>query len=76
MTNPREVFYGDVLGTFGTEAASRTQSQSLLSFQSPSGPACYTDETYRGRRVYIHTKLDKALPPFLQNEFVEYSGVT
>lgn len=47
----------------------------MLSFNSPAGPVHYQDAVYNGRRVYLHTTQDQALPPFAQDLFVEGSGV-
>lgn len=47
-----------------------------MSFNSPSGPVYYADAAYNGRRVYLHTNQDHALPPFAQDMFVGDSGAT
>lgn len=47
-----------------------------MSFNSPSGPVHYQDAAYDGRRVYLHTTQDQALPPFAQDLFVSGSGTT
>ena len=75
MFDPKKIFYADVSDTLGTEAANQIYPQSLLSFNSPSGPVCYQDPAYNGRRVYMHTKEDQALPPLAQDMFVKDSGV-
>ena len=46
-----------------------------MSFNSPAGPVNYPDAAYNGRRVYLHTTQDQALPPFAQDLFVSGSGV-
>ena len=45
-----------------------------MSFNSPAGPVYYQDAAYNGRRVYLHTTQDQALPPFAQDLFVKDSG--
>ncbi len=57
------------------EAANQIYGQSLLSFNSPAGLTHYQDSAYNGRRVYLHTTQDQALPPFAQDMFVSGSGV-
>ena len=46
-----------------------------MSFNSPAGIVHYQDTVYDGRRVYLHTEQDQALPPFAQDLFVSGSGV-
>ena len=59
-----------------TEATSQVYGQSIVSFNSASGPVFYADPAYDGHRIYIHTELDQALPPFAQDLFVANSGTT
>lgn len=58
-----------------SEASNQIYGQSLLSFNSPAGPVHYQDTFYNGRRVYLHTNQDQALPPFAQELFVDGSGI-
>ena len=46
-----------------------------MSFNSPAETVHYQDAEYNGRRVYLHTTQDQALPPFAQDLFVNGSGV-
>lgn len=45
-----------------------------MSFNSPVGQVHYQDTAYDGRRVYLHTIQEQALPPFAQDHFVSGSG--
>lgn len=76
MIDPKQVFYADVPDPLATVASNQIYAQSLVSFNTESGPVYYGDEGYNDRRVYIHTQLDQALPPFAQDLFVADSGVS
>ena len=49
--------------------------QSMKAFHSPTGHPGWSDPAYNGRRAYIHTKNDNALPPEAQKAMVDGSGV-
>ena len=74
MIDPKQTFYADVPEPLSTEATNQVYGQSIASMNSASGPVYYADEAYNGRRVYIHTEQDQALPPFAQDLFVANSG--
>ena len=76
VINPKETFYADVVDPLATQAVSQVYGQSISSFNTPSGPVFYADAVYNKRRVYVHTNLDQALPPFAQDAFVGNSGTT
>ena len=76
MIDPKNTFYADVPEPLATEASNQIYGQSITSFNSASGPVHYADAVYDGRRVYIHTNNDQALPPFAQDLFVTNSGTT
>ena len=76
MIDPKKTFYADVPEPLGTEATNQIYPQSIASFNSEPGPVYYADSAYDGHRVYIHTNLDQALPPFAQDLFVSNSGTT
>lgn len=75
MVNPKLTFYADVLDPLANEVSNLIRPQSMISFNTASGPVYYTDEGYDDRRVYIRTKLDQALPPLAQDLFMANSGV-
>lgn len=58
-----------------TEVAKHVGGQSLKSLSTASGKVYYGDTAYDGRRAYIHTSKDQAIPPFAQDAFVAASGV-
>lgn len=57
-----------------SQASNLIRPQSLLSFNTPSGPTYYGIDAYDNRRVYLHTNQDQALPPFAQDAYVAGSG--
>lgn len=75
MIDPKTTFYADVPEPLASEASNQIYGQSLASFNSPSSRPHYGDSVYDNRRVYLHTNLDQALPPFAQDLFVANSGV-
>ena len=76
VIDPKSTFYADVPEPLASEASNQIYGQSLVSFNSPSGPVYYGASVYDNRRVYLHTNQDQALPPFAQDAFVAGSGVT
>ena len=57
-------------------ATSHLLLQAKASFTSPSPPPAWSDDTYDGHRVYIHTVQDKAIPALGQEMLVKNSGVS
>ena len=47
----------------------------MKSFLEQQPLVAYTEPAYDGRRVYIRTENDQALPAFVQDLFIEGSGV-
>lgn len=54
-------------------AALRNQSRASLS--TPTGPPAWLDPYYDGRRSYFRTLLDRSIPAFVQEIFVQSTGV-
>ncbi|KAG8528232.1 uncharacterized protein KY384_007149 [Bacidia gigantensis] len=76
VIDPKNVFYADVPEPLASEAANQIGGQSILTVKTPAGSASYQDEAYQGRRVYLHTSQDQALPLSVQNSLVSGSGVS
>ncbi|KAL8688713.1 MAG: hypothetical protein Q9218_005447 [Villophora microphyllina] len=75
VIDPKTTFYADVPEPLASKAADQfIRPQSLLSFNTPSGPVYYGIDAYNNRRTYLHTNEDQALPPFAQDAFVAGSG--
>ena len=47
----------------------------MLALDSPAPPAAWAEPEFAGKLVFIRCMQDQALPPFLQDMFVEKSGV-
>lgn len=75
VIDPKTIFHADAPEPLASEAANQIYGQSLLSMNSPAGAAHYQDADYDGRRVYLHTTQDQAMPPIAQDLFVSGSGV-
>ncbi|KAI4104262.1 MAG: hypothetical protein LQ339_003881 [Xanthoria mediterranea] len=75
VVDPKTTFYADVMEPLATKAADRILPHSLLSFKTALSQTFYGIPAYNGRRTYLHTNRDQALPPFAQEAFVAASGV-
>lgn len=67
MIHPKKIFYADVPDPLITVALIQVYSHSVGFFNTASRPVYYTEGGYNGRRLYICTKLDQALLPFVQD---------
>ncbi len=47
----------------------------MHAFDSPAPPAAWADPNFAGKIAFIRCMQDQALPPFLQDMFMEKSGV-
>lgn len=47
---------------------------SLSAFDTPAPAAAWTEPEYAGKLVFVRCTLDQALPPNLQNMFMDKSG--
>lgn len=74
VIDPRQTFYADVKEPLASETSKQIHGQSIVSFNTASGPVYYGVDDYNSRRVYIRTNDDQALPPFVQDLFVTNSG--
>ncbi|MCJ1311313.1 hypothetical protein MMC25_004984 [Agyrium rufum] len=72
---PESVFYADVPEALHTKVISTLRDQSQQSFTAGAGPVYYADPSYNGRRAYIRTADDQAIPAFGQDAMVQASGV-
>lgn len=75
VEDPKRIFYSDVPEPLATEVAKQVGGQSLKSFSTASGKVYYGETMYDGRRAYIRTSEDQAVPPIAQDAFVAASGV-
>ena len=75
VQDPKNVFYADVNPPFDQIAIDLIRDQAEASFLSPSGPPAWAEPAFNGRRAYIYTLQDMALPLVGQNAIVAASGV-
>ncbi|CAO1604438.1 hypothetical protein XANCAGTX0491_007995 [Xanthoria calcicola] len=75
VVDPKTTFYADVMEPLATKAADRILPHSLLSFNTALSQTFFGIPAYNGRRTYLYTNHDQALPPFAQDAFVAASGV-
>jgi len=75
IEDPKQVNHSDVPEPLVSEVVKQVGGQSLKSLNTASGKVYYGNTVYDGRRAYIHTSEDQALPPFAQDAFVAASGV-
>ena len=47
----------------------------ILAFESPAPPAAWAEPAYAGKLAFLRCTQDAALPAFLQDLFVQRSGV-
>jgi hypothetical protein len=47
----------------------------LAAFETPAGPPAWAESAFDGRRAYIRTLEDRCNPSFLQDAWIEKSGV-
>lgn len=76
VPDPISTFFHDVPNEDAIEARKKIFGQSLLSFHAQSGSVFYQSKDYDGRRMYILTEDDQALPTFVMDTGVQKSGVS
>ena len=76
VPDPISTFFHDVPYDVAVEARKKIFGQSLLSLHAQSGSVFYQSKDYDGRRMYIHTEDDQALPTFVMDTCVQNSGVS
>ncbi|KAL9583413.1 MAG: hypothetical protein Q9212_002720 [Teloschistes hypoglaucus] len=75
VTNAKEVFYNDVPDAVASPAIANLRDQARSTAFTPCGPPAWADDFYNGRRAYVHTTLDNAIPTFAQDAMLQGSGV-
>ncbi len=71
----QDVLFNDVPSPLSTRLSSSLQPHALLAFESPAPAQAWTEPDFAGKLAFLRCTLDQALPPFLQDMFVEKSGV-
>ena len=75
VSEPKPILFPDVPEPLASEAVSHLLTQSRSALVSPSPPPAWPDPVYDGRRAYIRTSKDDAIPPIAQEMMLKYSGV-
>ncbi|PVH94790.1 alpha/beta-hydrolase, partial [Periconia macrospinosa] len=75
VDNPKNVFYNDVSDAQAQWATSLLLPHAERALSTPSGPPAWPDAAFNGKRAYIQTELDNAIPFVGQDAMVTYSGV-
>ncbi|KAL8822078.1 MAG: hypothetical protein Q9191_007182 [Dirinaria sp. TL-2023a] len=75
IDNPKAVLFNDVPSSLATELAASLQPHAVLAFETPAPATSWKEPEYAGKLVFIKCMIDQALPSFLQDMFIEKSGV-
>lgn len=70
-----ETLYNDVHPTLAPTLQEAMIPHALLAFETPAGPAAWAESEFDGRRAYIRTTEDQTIPAFVQDAWIEKSGV-
>ena len=63
VSEPKHAFYNDVSDELAQQAISELHDQTMYSFGTPSPPPAWKEPAYDGRRAYVKTLKDNAIPP-------------
>ena len=75
VDNPEAVLYNDVPASLAGEIAASLRPHAILAFESPALATSWSEPEFVGKIAFIKCLIEQALPPFLQNTFLENSGV-
>lgn len=67
--------YGDVSPKVAKEMEDALLPHAILAFESPAPPAAWAEPAYAGKLGFLRCTQDAALPTFVQDLFVQRSGV-
>ena len=70
-----ETFYNDVEKDTAESLAASLLPHAMLAFSSPAPASAWAQPAFQGKLAFVKCLKDNALPPFLQDMFVERSGV-
>lgn len=73
VSNAAENFFNGVPKPLSSIAVGELRNQSRYSAITPCGPPAWSDAVYDGRRAYVLTTLDKAIPPVAQEFMLQQS---
>lgn len=75
IQNPKEVLFSDVDPAKASELSKALLPHAMLAFESPSPPPAWADPASKGKIAFVRCAKDQALPLFVQDGFIERSGV-
>lgn len=75
VDNPETVLYNDVPSSLASELAASLKPHAILAFESPAPATSWKEPDYAGKIAFVKCMIDQALPSFLQDMFIEKSGV-
>jgi hypothetical protein len=70
-----DTLYNDVDPSHESKLQEGMIPHAHLAFETPAGPPAWAESGFDGRRAYIRTKNDQTNPFFLQNIWLDKSGV-
>lgn len=77
VLNSKSVLFNDVLvpAALASSLEASLLPHAIRAFESPAPPPAWAQPDFAGKLAFLRCSLDQALPPFLQDMFVEKSGV-
>ena len=75
VDKPLSILYNDVPPAVAARAAFALRNQSIQTFETPTGNPAWSDAFYDGRRSYVQTLVDKAIPLQRQDSMIQRSFV-
>ncbi|KAL8775133.1 MAG: hypothetical protein Q9209_000612 [Squamulea sp. 1 TL-2023] len=70
-----ETFFNDIDKDTAARLAATLVPHAMLAFDSQASPPAWAEPAYEGRRAFVRCLQDQALPTFIQDMFVQKSGV-
>ncbi len=70
-----ETLYNDVDPDTANDLAASLLPHATLAFESPAPPPAWAEPAFEGKIAFLRCTQDQALPTFLQDLFVQRSGV-
>ncbi|KAL8737028.1 MAG: hypothetical protein Q9181_002092 [Wetmoreana brouardii] len=75
IQDPRNVLYNDLDDAESDNLIRLLRPTSMHAFDTSAPPAAWAEPEYAGSLMFVHCMQDQALPPPLQDMFIERSGV-
>ena len=75
IKDPRNVLFNDLDNNEADRLTKLLRPTSMHAFDSKAPPAAWAEPQFTGKLAFVRCLQDQALPPFLQDKFVSFSGV-